>query len=125
MRLDFLFYFRTPINDNYRLNPFVEPKWLRSSGRKNTIYLLEGSCRRQAAHRDQTYLGAAEGVRWLVQDRCSLATTTGSLVGLVLYGWLRVLSRCSSRSRPSPAHSRLLAAIDRICRPDPKTKIAA
>jgi|ERR1700678_2468026 hypothetical protein len=31
MRLDFLFYCRTPINDNHRLNPFVEPKWLRSS----------------------------------------------------------------------------------------------
>ena len=55
---------------------------------KNTIQVVEGECRRQAAHRaDQTYLGTAEGIAWLVQVCCSFAATTGEF-GLPGALWL-------------------------------------
>jgi len=84
----------------------------------------------------QTYLGNAERVIALVQDRTApvpLEATTRSF-GLPGALWLaaeqtgifeKLLSMWPvPRSGPSPAHYLLLAAINRICKPGPKTDIA-
>jgi len=84
----------------------------------------------------QTYLGTAERVAALVQDRTAPVPIAASAIEFGLPGalWLAaqqtgVLSVLESlwpapRSGPSTAHYLLLAAIHRICHPGPKTEIA-
>src|ERR1700689_5377814 len=84
----------------------------------------------------QTYLGTADSVARLVQDRTApvpLSATTGEF-GLPGALWLAaeksgVFALLQSlwptpRSGPSTAHYLLLAAIHRICQPGPKTEVA-
>ena len=84
----------------------------------------------------QTYLGTAESVARLVQDRTAPVPLSATTVDFGLPGalWLAaeksgVFSLLQSlwpkpRSGPSPAHYLLLAAIHRICQPGPKTEVA-
>src|SRR6266700_5842871 len=84
----------------------------------------------------QTYLGTAESVARLVQDRTAPVPLSATTVEFGLPGalWLAaeksgVFSLLQSlwpkpRSGPSPAHYLLLAAIHRICQPGPKTEVA-
>src|SRR6266567_7282036 len=83
----------------------------------------------------QTYLGTAESVARLVQDRTAPVPLSATTVEFGLPGalWLAaeksgVFSLLQSlwpkpRSGPSPAHYLLLAAIHRICQPGPKTQV--
>src|SRR6202789_3618820 len=84
----------------------------------------------------QTYLGTADSVARLVQDRTAPvppSATTGA-IGLPGALWLApeksgVFALLQSlwptpRSGPSTAHYLLLAAIHRICQPGPKTEVA-
>lgn len=84
----------------------------------------------------QTYLGTAERVAALVKDRTAPVPLAASTIDFGLPGALWLAARQSGvfslleslwpkpRSGPSTAHYLLLAAIHRICRPDPKTKVA-
>jgi transposase len=84
----------------------------------------------------QTYLGTADSVARLVQDRTAPVPLAATTVDFGLPGalWLAaeksgVFSLLQSlwpkpRSGPSPAHYLLLAAIHRICQPGPKTEVA-
>jgi transposase len=84
----------------------------------------------------QTYLGTAESVARLVQDRTAPVPLSATTVDFGLPGalWLaaeksgvfRLLQSLWSkpRSGPSTAHYLLLAAIHRICQPGPKTEVA-
>jgi len=84
----------------------------------------------------QTYLGTAETVARLVQDRTAPVPLSATTVDFGLPGalWLaaeksgvfRLLQSLWSkpRSGPSTAHYLLLAAIHRICQPGPKTEVA-
>jgi transposase len=85
----------------------------------------------------QTYLGTAERVAALVKDRAApipLAATTVDF-GLPAALWIAaqqsgVFALLESlwpppRSGPSTAHYLLLAAIQRVCQPGPKTDVAA
>src|ERR1035438_10315935 len=84
----------------------------------------------------QTYLGTAESVARLVQDRTSPVPLSATTVEFGLPGALWLAAEKSGvfallqslwpkpRSGPSPAHYLLLAAIHRICQPGPKTEVA-
>jgi transposase len=84
----------------------------------------------------QTYLGSAEKVAALVQDRTAPLPLSATFRDLGLPGalWLAatqtgVFNLLKShwpepRSGPSTAHYLLLAAIHRICAPGPKTEVA-
>ena len=84
----------------------------------------------------QTYLGTAESVARLVQDRTAPVPLSATTVEFGLPGALWLAAENSAvfalleslwpkpRSGPSPAHYLLLAAIHRICRPGPKTEVA-
>ena len=83
----------------------------------------------------QTYLGTAESVARLVQDRTAPVPLSASTVEFGLPGALWLAAEKSGvfallqslwpkpRSGPSPAHYLLLAAIHRICQPGPKTEV--
>ena len=83
----------------------------------------------------QTYLGTADKVAALVQDRAAPVPLSATALDYGLPGalWLAA-QRCGvwsvleslwpqPRSGPSPAHYLLLAAIHRICQPGPKTEV--
>jgi transposase len=84
----------------------------------------------------QTYLGTAESVARLVQDRTAPIPLSATTVEFGLPGALWLAAEKSGvfallqslwpkpRSGPSPAHYLLLAAIHRICQPGPKTEVA-
>ena len=84
----------------------------------------------------QTYLGSAERVAALVQDRTAPLPLSATFRNLGLPGalWLAamqtgVFDRLKThwpepRSGPSTAHYLLLAAIHRICAPGPKTEVS-
>jgi transposase len=84
----------------------------------------------------QTYLGTAESVARLVQDRTAPVPLSATTVEFGLPGALWLAAEKSGvfallqslwpkpRSGPSPAHYLLLAAIHRICQPGPKTEVA-
>ena len=84
----------------------------------------------------QTYLGTAESVARLVQDRSAPVPLSATTVDFGLPGALWLAAEKSGvfallqslwpkpRSGPSPAHYLLLAAIHRICQPGPKTEVA-
>jgi transposase len=84
----------------------------------------------------QTYLGTAESVARLVQDRTAPVPLSATTVDFGLPGALWLAAENSGvfallqslwpkpRSGPSPAHYLLLAAIHRICQPGPKTEVA-
>jgi transposase len=84
----------------------------------------------------QTYLGTAESVARMVQDRSAPVPLSATTVEFGLPGALWLAAEKSGvfallqslwpkpRSGPSPAHYLLLAAIHRICRPGPKTEVA-
>lgn len=84
----------------------------------------------------QTYLGSAEKVAALVRDRTAPLPVEVISRDLGLPGALWLAAQQSGvwqvlqslwpppRSGPSPAHYLLLAAIHRICRPGPKTKVS-
>ena len=84
----------------------------------------------------QAYLGTAEKVAALVQDRTAPVPLSATRRDFGLPGalWLAaqqtgVFSLLESlwpqtRSAPSPAHYLLLAAIHRVCQPGPKTEVA-
>lgn len=84
----------------------------------------------------QTYLGTAERVAELVQDRTAPIPIAASSIEFGLPGSLWLAAQNSGafaalesiwpapRSGPSTAHYLLLAAIHRICQPGPKTEVA-
>ena len=84
----------------------------------------------------QTYLGTADSVARLVQDRTAPVPLSATTVDLGLPGALWLAAENSGvfallqslwpkpRSGPSTAHYLLLAAIHRICQPGPKTEVA-
>ena len=84
----------------------------------------------------QTYLGTAESVARLVQDRTAPVPLSATTVDFGLPGALWLAAEKSGvfqllqslwpkpRSGPSTAHYLLLAAIHRICQPGPKTEVA-
>lgn len=84
----------------------------------------------------QTYLGTAERLQQLVQDKAAPIPLEASALELGLPGALwQAAQRCGAfqallrlwpkpRSGPAPAHYLLLAAIHRICAPGPKTTVA-
>src|SRR5580698_294968 len=84
----------------------------------------------------QTYLGTANSVARLVQDRTAPIPLSATTVDFGLPGALWLAAEKSGvfallqslwpkpRSGPSPAHYLLLAAIHRICQPGPKTEVA-
>jgi transposase len=84
----------------------------------------------------QTYLGSAQKVAALVKDRTAPVPVSASFRELGLPGSLWLAAQDTGvfqalhsfwpepRSGPSPAHYLLLAAIQRICRPGPKTEVA-
>ena len=83
----------------------------------------------------QTYLGTAESVARLVQDRTAPVPLSATTVEFGLPGALWLAAEKSGvfallqslwpkpRSGPSTAHYLLLAAIHRICQPGPKTEV--
>lgn len=85
----------------------------------------------------QTYLGTAERLAALVQDKASPVPLEATAIDLGLPGALWLAARDSGafdallsvwpapRSGPSIPHCLLLAAIHRICAPGPKTAVAA
>src|ERR1700726_1837310 len=84
----------------------------------------------------QTYLGTAESVARLVQDRTAPVPLSATTVDFGLPGALGLAAEKSGvfqllqslwpkpRSGPSTAHYLLLAAIHRICQPGPKTEVS-
>jgi transposase len=84
----------------------------------------------------QTYLGSAEKVAALVQDRSAPTPLSATFRDLGLPGALWLAAKKTGvfdllqaiwpvpRSGPSTAHYFLLAAIHRICDPGPKTEVA-
>jgi transposase len=84
----------------------------------------------------QTYLGTAERVAALVQDRAAPLPLSATAIDFGLPGALWLAAQQSGawevltslwpqpRSGPSTAHYLLLAAIHRICRPGPKTEVS-
>ena len=84
----------------------------------------------------QTYLGTADSVARLVQDRTAPVPLSATTVEFGLPGALWLAAEKSGvfallqslwpkpRSGPSTAHYLLLAAIHRICQPGPKTEVA-
>jgi transposase len=84
----------------------------------------------------QTYLGTADSVARLVQDRTAPVPLSATTVDFGLPGALWLAAENSGvfallqslwpkpRSGPSTAHYLLLAAIHRICQPGPKTEVA-
>ena len=105
----------------------------------NTIYYyLVESARVDGKPRivHQTYLGTAESVARLLQDRTAPVPLSATTVEFGLPGALWLAAEKSGvfallqslwpkpRSGPSAAHYLLLAAIHRICQPGPKTEVA-
>jgi transposase len=108
----------------------------KKKGNKLYYYLVE-SARVQGKPRivHQAYLGTAEKLAEIVRDRTApipLAASTREFgLPAALWAaaqqsgvWDLLLSLWPTpRSGPSPAHYLLLAAIHRICQPDPKTEV--
>ena len=105
----------------------------------NTLYyyVVESACvdgKPRIVH--LTYLGTAESVARLVQDRTAPVPLSATTIEFGLPGALWLAAEKSGvfallqslwpkpRSGPSPAHYLLLAAIHRICQPGPKTEVA-
>src|SRR5580658_11001230 len=103
-----------------------------------TYYYVVESARVEGKPRivNQTYLGTAEKVAALIQERAAPVPLSATTIdfGLPVALWLAakhsgVFSVLESvwpapRSGPSTAHYLLLAAIHRICQPGPKTEVA-
>jgi hypothetical protein len=68
----------------------------------------------------QAYLGTAEKVAALVQDRTSPVPLSAPNRPL----YLARIALAGPRSGPAPAHYLLLAAIHRVYQPGPKTAVA-
>jgi transposase len=83
----------------------------------------------------QTYLGSAEKVAAMVQDRSAPLPLSATMREFGLPGALWLAAQQTGmfalleslwpapRSGPSPAHYLLLAAIHRVCQPGPKTEV--
>jgi transposase len=105
--------------------------------RRKLYYYVVESARVQGRPRivNQTYLGTAERVAALIQDRTAPLPLSVTRVDFGLPGALWLAAQQSGawdvltshgpapRSGPSPAHYLLLAAIHRICQPGPKTQV--
>src|SRR5216684_7841550 len=84
----------------------------------------------------QTYLGTADKIAALIQDRAAPVPLAATAIDFGLPGALWLAAQKSGvfplleslwpapRSGPSPAHYLLLAAIHRVCQPGPKTEVA-
>ncbi len=110
----------------------------KTKGHQRYYYLVE-SARVDGKPRivHQTYLGTAEKVAALVQDRAAPLPleATSRQVGLPGALWWAAQDSgvfdllqalwAAPRSGPSTAHYLLLAALQRICEPGPKTDVAA
>jgi transposase len=84
----------------------------------------------------QAYLGTADKLAQLVKDRTAPVPLSAALLDFGLPGALWLAAQQTGlfdlllslwhqpRSGPSPAHYLLLAAINRICKPGPKTDLA-
>jgi len=84
----------------------------------------------------QTYLGTADKIAALIQDRAAPVPLAATAIDFGLPGALWLAAQKSGvfpvleslwpapRSGPSTAHYLLLAAIHRICQPGPKTEVA-
>src|ERR1700739_138293 len=106
--------------------------------RRQLYYYIVESARVDGKPRivHQTYLGTAERIAALVQDRTAPLPLSITTVDLGLPGalwraaqqsgvWQVLKSLCENPpSAPSTAHYLLLAAIHRICQPGPKTEVA-
>ena len=106
--------------------------------RRQLYYYIVESARVDGKPRivHQTYLGTAERVAQLVQDRTAPLPLSITTLDLGLPGALWRAAQQSGvwevleslwekpRSGPSTAHYLLLAAIHRICQPGPKTEVA-
>ena len=85
---------------------------------------------------NQTYLGTADKIAALIQDRAAPVPLSATTIDFGLPGALWLAAQKSGvfpvleslwpapRSGPSAAHYLLLAAIHRICQPGPKTEVA-
>ena len=103
-----------------------------------TYYYVVESARVEGKPRiiNQTYLGTADKIAALIQERAAPVPVSATTIDFGLTGalWLAakqsgVLGALESvwpapRSGPSTAHYLLLAAIHRICQPGPKTEVA-
>src|SRR5881628_2079953 len=109
----------------------------KKKGNKLYYYVVE-SARVDGQPRivQQTYLGTAEKVAALLKNRTAPVPVSASRCEFGLPGALWLAAQRSGmwdllrsmwpkpRSGPSPAHYLLLAAIQRICQPGPKTEVA-
>src|ERR1017187_3971814 len=117
--------------------PYMASLVAKRKGKQLYYYVVESARvdgRPRVVH--QTYLGSAEKVAAMVQDRSTPLPLSATLREFGLPGalWLAaqqtgVFALLQSlwpapRSGPSPAHYLLLAAIHRICQPGPKTDVA-
>lgn len=105
--------------------------------RRKLYYYIVESARVQGKPRivKQTYLGTAERLAALIQDRTAPLPLSVTQVDFGLPGALWLAAQQSGiwdvltshwpppRSGPSTAHYLLLAAIHRICQPGPKTEV--
>jgi len=103
-----------------------------------TYYYVVESARVDGKPRivNQTYLGTAEKIAALIQDRAAPVPLSATTVDFGLSGALWLAAKQSGvfaalesvwpapRAGPSAAHYLLLAAIQRICQPGPKTEVA-
>src|ERR1700692_4573105 len=109
----------------------------KKKGNKLYYYVVE-SARVEGKPRivHQAYLGTAEKLAEMVRDRTAplpLAASTREFgLPAALWAVAQQTGVCDllapllarPRSRPSPAHYLLLAALHRICQPGPKTEVA-
>ena len=118
--------------------PYMASLVAKRKGKQLYYYVVE-SARVNGQPRvvHQTYLGSADKVAAMVQDRSAPLPLSATMREFGLPGalWLAaqqtgVFALLQSlwpvpRSGPSPAHYLLLAAIHRVCQPGPKTDVAA
>ena len=121
----------------YSQLPYM-PSVIRKKKGNQTYYYVATSGRVDGNSRivKQTYLGTAQRLEKLVQDKAAPIPLEASALELGLPGALwQAARRCGAfdallalwpkpRSGPAPAHYLLLAAIHRICAPGPKTTVA-
>ena len=103
-----------------------------------TYYYVVESARVEGKPRiiNQTYLGTADKIAALIQERAAPVPVSATTLDFGLTGALWLAAKQSGvfgalesvwpapRSGPSTAHYLLLAAIHRICQPGPKTEVA-
>lgn len=117
--------------------PYMASVISKKKGHRLYYYVVESARvdgRPRIVH--QTYLGTAERLAALVQDRSAPVPLAATAVAFGLPGALWLAAQQSGafdalaslwprpRSGPSPAHYLLLAATHRICQPGPKTEVA-